>query len=193
MKRGYTLLELLVASMISAIVLVSLASSFLACERMIEIAVRETEFSLAGRLLRDRLLFAVAPPGNGVSTAGLLSGTNAAPSVLEGGASCNVLLTLPTCGANLGARGEHSLRLVMDQAHLVDERASSRVGSREWLRPGRLSLAETQMADIVTPVADGAGRTTSLVLDVTVKSTDAGMTAHRAERIRVPLLGRLQP
>ena len=55
------------------------------------------------------------------------------------------------------------------------------------------SLAAQRMADVVTPVSDAAGRTTSLVFDLTLKASAPGISAQRAERVRVPLLGRVQP
>ena len=65
--------------------------------------------------------------------------------------------------------------------------------SRSWLVPNGFALAEQRMADVVTPVSDAAGRTTSLVFDLTLKASAPGISAQRAERVRVPLLGRVQP
>ena len=197
MNRGYTILELLMAAAISGVLLAGLATTFAACGRMMALTLRDGELSVAARQTRDRLLFSLGPPAGGSAWAGLLSGTNAAASVVEGGATPNVLLRVPRRGPSFGAETDASVRLVLDGAPsapaLADERAASRAASRSWLVPNGFALAEQRMADVVTPVSDAAGRTTSLVFDLTLKASAPGISAQRAERVRVPLLGRVQP
>lgn len=197
MKRGYTVLELMIAASISGVLLAGLATTFAASGRMMALTFRDGELAVAARQTRDRLLFALAPPVAGVAQAGLLSGTNAAPSVVEGGASPNILLHVPTRGPAFGDSGAHAVRLILDGAPqapaLADERAANRAASRSWLNPNGFPLAQRTMAEVVTPVADASGRTTSLVIDLTLTATAPGIFAERAERVRVPLLGRVQP
>ena len=55
-RRGFTLVEAMIAATIGGIALAAVGLSFLAAQRMLHTAMAESELSLAMRELRDKLL-----------------------------------------------------------------------------------------------------------------------------------------
>ena len=69
-RSGFTLMETMVASSISMIVVLALIGMFLFCQKMFRITMAEAESTLAMRELRDKLLFRAGPD----LSSGLLTG-----------------------------------------------------------------------------------------------------------------------
>ena len=74
MKKGFTLVEMMIASAVFAMVVAGVATMFTAVVRMSRTAFTEAELSLNMRQLREKLLFHAAPPTGAAASAGLLSG-----------------------------------------------------------------------------------------------------------------------
>ena len=75
-RCGFTLVELMLAMTVFVIIAAALASSFLGGIRLLKATFATAEMSLQARELRDRLLFHVTPPHDGMVWTGLLAGTN---------------------------------------------------------------------------------------------------------------------
>ena len=194
MKKAFTLIEVMVATMIMGIVMTAVISSFLALQRMFRTAMVEMELSLAARQLREKLLFRAAPVIDGVTYAGILSGTNAS-SVVEGGATPNIQMSCMGVGASLADPRPQEMRIMMSGNHLFNERMPEKDDHADWLWPGRLSLMDGSIADVVECDADENGiyrLNLNINLKANVENPD-GTPIVRRERIAVPVLGRLQP
>ena len=85
-RGGFTLVELMITAVISAVILGAVVSSFVGGIRLLKATFATAEMSLRARDLRDRLLFHAAPTHDNTVWAGLLSGTNSA-DVLEANAT----------------------------------------------------------------------------------------------------------
>ena len=194
MKRAFTLVEVMVATMVMGIVMTAVFTSFLALQRMFSTAMVEMELSLASRQLREKLLFRAAPVIDSVTYAGILSGTNAT-SVVEGGGTPNIQMSCAGVGASLGDLRSQEMRIMMLDNHLLNERMPDKDSHAEWLWPGRLSLADESIADVVGCDIDSIG-VYRLYLNINLKANvenPDGTPIVRRERIAVPVFGRLQP
>ena len=87
-RRGFTLIETLIASTIGALALAAVVSVFIIAWSMLSTAMAESELSLALREMRDKLLFKVTPDIGGQHYAGLRSRRTSAVS------------TTPDCSAD---------------------------------------------------------------------------------------------
>ena len=198
MKKGFTFVETMVATVAMSIVLGALLSSFLATQRMLRLSMAETELSIAARQLREKLLFHAAPPIDGVTYAGILSGTNA-NSVVEGGTSPNILMTCAGIGSSFSDVRAQSMRIMMWGAssshYLLNEHIPNKDAHAGWLKPGGLFLLDDSIADVVSyDVADG--EIYRLYVNINLKAgvkDPGGADIVRRERIAVPVFGRLQP
>ena len=74
-RSGFTLMEMMMATFITVLVMGGLCTFFLGAHRLVKGAYAESELSIQLRFLREKLLFHVAPPHNGKLWAGLLSGS----------------------------------------------------------------------------------------------------------------------
>ena len=72
---GFTLIEMMMATSITVLVMGGLCAFFLGAHRLVQRAYAESELSIQLRFLREKLLFHVAPHHNGKIWAGLLSGS----------------------------------------------------------------------------------------------------------------------
>ncbi len=72
-RSGFTLLELVIASAILVIVFAQIASIFFGAQRLAKSCMAETEYALATRELRDKLLFQATPFDGTHFSGGLLS------------------------------------------------------------------------------------------------------------------------
>lgn len=61
MKRGFTLVEMMVTTVILTIVLAALGSAFLGLTRLMRVAYAQSELAINADLLRDRLLNCLVP------------------------------------------------------------------------------------------------------------------------------------
>ena len=195
------MVETMVAAMIMGIVLTAIVSSFLAFQGMFKTAMAEMELALAGRQLREKLLFHAAPQIDGVTYAGILSGTSDS-SVVEGGSTPNIQMSCKGVKTSLSDLYPQSMRIMMwgsgSSKYLLNERMPNKDAHANWLWPGKICLADASISDVVGYDSDTTDATgiyrlyLNLNLKSEVKNRD-GSPIIRRERIAVPVLGRLQP
>lgn len=75
-RRGFTLVETLLAVSVALIALSSVGVAFIGGGRLMAAAFAESELALSSRELRDKLLFHAAPPDETTVWSGLLASTN---------------------------------------------------------------------------------------------------------------------
>ncbi len=200
-RRGFTLIETLIASTIGALALAAVVSVFIIAWSMLSTAMAESELSLALREMRDKLLFKVTPDIGGQHYAGLLSGWQ----LNENGATqrTSVEMAGRTVGSSLSSTADSSLRLLVEtvgkKKMLINERTPNKEAHRGWLWPGALALADCSgMSDLLGYDARNASGSKiyrlyfDLAVAADVKRRD-GSSIVRRERVTVPLLGKLQP
>lgn len=74
MRNGFTLVEITVATALSAIMMAATCNFFIGSQRMLKLTLAHAELSLQGRAIRERMLFHAGPSvGN---SSGLLSATD---------------------------------------------------------------------------------------------------------------------
>ena len=197
-RRGFTLVELMAAVSIFALVAVSVASAFIGGVRLLKMTFATAEMSLGARNLRERLLFSAAPPHDGTVWAGLLSGTNGT-DVLEGNASKILMRCTALKDAN-GTTADQTIQLTFRNpasrtcSFLSEDRYDER-WPRRWLHPDNLDL----FADSArTPPlawarkADGTEDHSRFYIHLTGRKDVAGFPVEHGERIVVPVFGRQQ-
>ena len=201
MRRGFTIVETMTAAAIGVIVLTAVASSFMAAQRMLHVAMSESELSLAMREMRDKLLFKASPDISGNHYGGLLSGTGLNEGDVIGYNS--VEMNGRTVGASLGNTADSSLRLqvwtIDGKKMLINERTPDKDAHARWLWPGSLALAGcTAMSDILAYDARSVNghNIYRLNFDIGIAANvhrQDGSQIVRRERVSVPVLGKLQP
>ena len=211
MKKGFTLTEVMVASSVMVIALSAIVSAFITTHRMLKTAMTDVELALSARELREKLLFHASPTINGVHYAGLLSGTNSSSVVESSGA---ISMFAGAVGNSLGSIQSQSMRILLSNASVTGEDGSSETryflfndgtpnknDYTRWLWPGRMSLCEDSISDVVSNCYDSAVLSSSaqphalsfdIELRANVKNLDGSQTTHR-ERVYVPLFRKLQP
>ena len=201
-RRGFTLVETMVAASIGVLVLAMVMASFISAQRMLHTAMAESELSLAMRELRDKLLFKASPDISGNHYGGLLSGMSLNESDIRGYTS--VEMSGHTVGATLGNTADSSIRLLVwqvgDRKMLINERTPDKDNHVRWLWPGALALAEdcTTMSGILGYDArdqDGSN-IYRLHLDIGLEADVNRLNGDkivRWERVTVPVLGKIQP
>ena len=201
MKKAFTFVETMIAASIAVVVALAACSAFVAVQRMMRESMAQTELSLAVRQLREKLLFHASPPIDAVTYAGLLSGTNAS-SVVEGGSTPNIQMDCTGVGASFASQPAQSMRIMLVGSSaarfLQNERIPNKDAHADWLRPGKLTLADTSISDIVGyDTADGsAAGIYKIHLNIRMKSDvkdSNGNDIIRREHIAVPVFGRVQP
>lgn len=197
-SRGFTLVELLIATTILAIVATGICSATIGSSRLLRIAFAEAELSVRTRELRDKLLFHAAPPHDNTVWAGLLSGTNAG-QVVEGNATkirqlCTALQYKNNQYSG-GARAQ-TIELVfrdagLESCSLFSEDRIDANSEFRWLRPGNLNFfaGSPTPSGIVRIDTTDPGR---FYVNVSARKTVAGLSVEHAERIVVPVFGRTQ-
>lgn len=187
---GFTLVELMVSTVIMALVLGGLGTFFICAHRLVKGAYAEAELSMQLRMLREKLLFHVAPPHNGKVWAGLLSGSGIGnSSVVENsykvrmsakginltdGTACNQTIELiPHTQAVWGGALD---RWFGNDGDRVDDQ-----WQRPYLRPIPGYLGENWLDDTVL-----ARHLFFITLDATMNGYS------RSERLAVPVFGRQQ-
>jgi len=188
MRGGFTLVEVMVTASIMAVVLGGLAALMLGSHRLVKGAYAEAELSVQLRMLREKLLFHVAPPHGGKVWSGLLSGGSVnGASVIEGttkirmGANGIVLLDGSPCQqsielvAHTELESDGSLaRWFVNDGDRVDDQ-----WQRKHLRPIEGYLADDWLDATVL-----AGNHVFFI------TLDAHMNGCvRRERISVPVFG----
>jgi len=188
-RGGFTVVETMIVSAISAIIAVAICSGASACYQFYESMMADTELSLRGRELRDKILFHEVAPHNGVFHTGLLSGTSVNIDTVALNMDCE------TVGAS-GTRGSRRLRLMLSgsgNGRCLFEDAT-RVSSK-WLAPGA-TWVNTDWDSLVdtTDLATKKRFYVNLPLSISVRRPLGGTAVlTRAERITVPLFGKVQP
>lgn len=188
-RGGFTIVETMIVSAISAIIAVAICSGASACYQFYESMMADTELSLRGRELRDKILFHEVAPHNGVFHTGLLSGTSVSIDTVALNMDCE------TVGAS-GTRGSRRLRLMLSgsgNGRCLFEDAT-RVNSK-WLDPGA-TWVNTDWDNLVdaTDLATKKRFYVDLPLSISVRRPLGGTAVlTRAERITVPLFGKVQP
>ena len=187
-RRGLTLVEVMIASSISVLVMLSVASGASACYQFYESMMADTELSLRGRELRDKLLFHEVAPNNGTFHTGMLDGTNVTVS------STAINMTCATIGAS-GARGTRSLQLKLDgsgSSRKLKEDATQT--SPNWLVPGGIWVNTNWTGFVNSDDLASKNRLyVRLPLSISVRRPFGGNAVlTRTERISVPLFGKFQ-
>ena len=196
-RRGFTLVELMVTSAISAVILGAVASSFVGGIRLLKATFATAEMSLRSRDLRDRLLFHAAPIHDGTVWAGLLSGTNN-NDVLEGNAT-KIIMHCMALKASGNATADQTIQLVFKdpnskkRSFQSEDRYDERWPQR-WLNPGGLNL----LADLdVQPLVwakkdDNTDDKSRFYIHISGRTDVAGLSVEHNERIVVPVFGKQQ-
>jgi len=128
-RSGFSLVETMVASSISLIVMLALVSTFLFCQRMFRLTMVEAESTLAIRTIRDKLLFRAGPD----LSSGLLTGKASAD---------NASITMSWDDT---AEGPDKIRLVWrtvtgsgsdsNAGYLFNERVAHTSANMKWFKP----------------------------------------------------------
>lgn len=189
-RAGFTLVELMVTTFIIVLVMGGLGTFFLGAHRLVKGAYAEAELSMQLRLLREKLLFHIAPPHNGKVWAGLLSGANigSSPVVensmkvrmaakgidLTDGTACNQ--TIELIPRTQSAGGGTTARWFGNDGDRVDDQ-----WQRPYLRPISSYLGDDWLNESVL---------SRNLFFITLDATMNGF--NRRERLAVPVFGRLQ-
>ena len=201
MRRGFTMVETMIAVGIGAIVLTAAASTFMTASQMLHVAMAESELSLAMREMRDKLLFKASPDIAGNHYAGLLSGIELNEGDVRGFNS--VEMNGHAVGSSIENMADSSVRLLVwtvnDRKMLINERTPDKDAHARWLWPGYLALADcAAMSDVLGYDSRNSNGSNiyRLYLDIGIEA-DAirrdGSRIVRRERVSVPVLGKLQP
>ena len=204
-RCGFTLVELMLAMTVFVIIAAALASSFLGGIRLLKATFATAEMSLQARELRDRLLFHVTPPHDGMVWTGLLAGTNrvSATNPQNREDVLNVHANPPVIqmgGTAMKIDGQtvETVNQTMEvtfQDYGKEERRffnKDRIDER-WLNPGGMNLmAEASDAAPVLFWAknkDNAEDRTRFYIRLAGRMDVAGLPIRHDERIVVPVFG----
>ena len=192
-RSGFTLVEMMFAVTIFAIVMLAVSSSFIGSVRLLKTTFATAEMSLRVRDLRERLLFHAAPPHGGTIWAGLLSGTNST-DVLEG----NATKILMHCAALKNAEGQTAdqrMEVIFKNygtktCSFFSEDRYDENWPQRWLNPGGLNLMADSSA--TAPLVWANAEKTRFNVHLTGRMDVAGLPIVHNERIVVPVFGRQQ-
>ena len=193
-KCGLTLVELMVAVSIFALVLASIASAFIGGVRLLKTTFATAEMSLGARTLRERLLFNAARSHHGTVWAGLLSGTNGA-DVLEGNAT-KILMHCMAMKNATGAAANQQIQLTFENpgSETCRFHSEDRYDER-WLQPDNLNLFAKSARTPPLSWArneDGTEDHSRFYIHITGYKAVRGLPVEHNERIVVPVFGRQQ-
>ena len=205
-RGGFTLVELMITAVISAVILGAVVSSFVGGIRLLKVTFATAEMSLRARDLRDRLLFHAAPTHDNTVWAGLLSGTNSA-DVLEANAT-KILMHCAAMKTTGGTTATQTIQLVFKDpgtakcSFFSEDRYDERWPYR-WLHPGGLNLfagfADTEKKPLVwahVPKPDGEPSDevdhTRFYIDLKGRADVTGLLVEHNERIVVTVFGKQQ-
>lgn len=186
-RRGFTLVELMLASAVMVLAIGGALSMFVAVQRMTRTSFTEAELSVRMRELREKLLFHVSPPHDGRIWSGVLSGMNQS-NVVEG--DLKILMNQAygydlTTAKVVDQRIElvpvtsGAVRFLGNDGDRHDERWATR-----WLDPGGISWLPEAGFVKSPPAAQNTVFYVELVASVN------GVT--RRERVAVPVFGKTQ-
>jgi len=199
-RAGYTLVELLVAATISVLVVAGVAGALGSTIRLVETTMAESEFALAARELRDKLLFHAAPNRNGRHFCGLWSLTNGT-GVVEGNAKIHAKGI--AVGTTLLDESPQTVQLLLDRwGSGYGFRNDSDRSAPNWLRPAGLPLRDDFATSVrVTETGtDRRGQTypRRYRIDLTYRyhprylpESNTDFDFVRTESVVVPVLGKI--
>lgn len=187
-RRGFTLLEMLIAVGLVSILATSFMTTTVSCVKMFHGTMAQCELSVRGRELRDKLLFHIRKAENGKTYAGLLSGQNVSVDTVA------VSLEAETIPSSLTLERDEtqSHRLFVsgqdNKTYAMDDRAPHDAAHQRYLCVGGLSSQATFANDSAFKERN------RLYLTCTVSAgTLAGFDlGSRTERLIVPLFGKTQ-
>lgn len=143
-RSGFSLVETLVASSISAVVMVAVASTFIFCQRMFKQTMAEAEASLAMREIRDKLLFHAGPGLN----SGLLTGKASADTA-------SITMNWSNLPGDDDILKPEKIRLIWQTdanglGNFFNERVAHTAYNGKWFRPGEFknALEWTETVDL---------------------------------------------
>ena len=208
-RCGLTLVELMLAMTVFVIIAAALASSFLGGIRLLKATFATAEMSLQARELRERLLFHVTPPHDGMVWTGLLSGTtrvsatnpqnreevlnvHANPPVIQMGGTAMKIdgQTIETVNQAMEVtfKDYDTEKRSFFNKDRIDESWPQR-----WLNPGGMNLmAEaSDTAPVLSWAKDryGAEDHTRFYIRLAGRMDVAGLPIRHDERIVVPVFG----
>ncbi len=189
-RRGMTLVEVLIASSISVVVLLAVCSGTSACYQFYESMMADTELSLHSRALRDKILFHATAPANGTVSSGFLSGTNLVVN------TSSLSMICETVGAS-GTRGTRQMNLRLSgtgtsKRLTADNNAQS---TDRWLSPSATWINSSWDDLVDTTDLNTKHRIyVDIPLTISLRRPFGGRSAiTRTERITIPLFGKVQP
>ena len=187
-KSGFTLVEMMTSLSILFVVIGGLATFFLGAHRLAKGAYAEAELSIQLRMLREKLLFHVAPPHGGNVWAGLLSGSSInGAQVVEN--SYKVRMAANGISTSTGAACAQTIELVPRTQAASDGSTLRWIGNDgdrvddQWQRP-YLRQVESYLP---TSWLDASVLDTRHVFYITLAASMNGYA--RSERIAVPVFG----
>ena len=211
-RRGMTLIELMIASGVTIIVVCAVGSAFITAQRIMSTAMAESELMIAARQVREKLLYCMSPTINGTHYAGLLSGSNPGQVVESSGIA---VLRTQALGDSLSDMRDQSMRLLVwneqvknprtgkqeTMYYLINEHIPDKDKHRKWLWPIGVSLADKAQSDMIsyernTSYADQFKGVYRVYLGINLKSDTKNLDGSpiiRRERVTLPIFGKLQP
>lgn len=178
--RGFSLVELMIATAILAVVAVQMGVGFTGLFRLMRHSYAESEIAIAEHKMHDRLLFNLKPYDSSLIPPGGLTVSNVTITAsgidFEGAAfSLNgtTLVSSPT-----------TCRLVLDSysQFAID----NDVNSARWLNPANMFSSETDISQIAALTNDNK----VLTIDISMRMRDDNVS--RAQRVTIPIFGRIQ-
>lgn len=197
-RRGFTLVELMVTSAISALILGAVASSFVGGIRLLKATFATAEMSLRSRDLRDRLLFHAAPIHDDTVWAGLLSGTNQT-DVLEGNEK-KIVMRCAALNTSGSATADQTIQLIFkdfgtEKCRFFSEDRYDERWPHRWLHPGGLNLLADSNGTPPLKWARNANNGedhSRFYIHLSGRTDVAGLSVEHNERIVVPVFGKQQ-
>ena len=197
-RGGFSLVELMLTSAISVVILGAVASSFVGGMRLLKATFATAEMSLRSRDLRDRLLFHAAPLHDGTVWAGLLSGTNQ-NDVLEGNAT-KILMRCAALKTAGNATDNQTIELTFrdygtEKCRFFSEDRYDERWPHRWLHPGGLNLfADSHDTPPLTwaRYANNAEDHSRFYIHLSGRMDVAGLPVEHKERIVVSVFGKPQ-
>lgn len=183
-RAGYTLVEVLIASGLAALIFGGLGSLLIGTYRLSRLALAETELMLRLKEVRERVLFHAAPAHDRTVWSGVLSGGGK-------GTEASIKVLMDSYGINLddGKARTQQIQLVRHAETVAGKSAAWLVNDGDrtiysWFRPANASFLADDWLDDTLVKSKG-------VFFLNLESEADGLS--RRSRLTVPLFGRVQP
>lgn len=142
-RSGFTLVEMMIASSISTMVLITIATTFIFCQRTFRSTMADAEMTLALREIRDKLLFHAGP---GLDE-GLLTGVAQAKS--------SAITMNWTTDKNGFGNGPDKVKLVLKNddngSYFINEGLADSETAQRWFCPNGFRLQGNWSATVDLP------------------------------------------